>query len=369
MIVNDTESSPWSERTRHPWLSAGALLLSLCLLCGCQSRQLITTHIGSEPDDALVMVSPKAVFEEQGAICLGKTPLIRYLGIDKSGGSVRITKAGYKEWQGMISPAMPDITAVLDPLPQGEDGNQGFEAAMSFSRINVIPMRLGIRQAVASKKELDQSDDSRQFVTRFKEAFSQKLRQRFAKAVVMAEDDRMARADYWIEVETNLKKIQLERLGYYSVPPRMEVSPGFDAVLSANEGAVLLVRAEAIYLTKEQRTDRVLASLAVSIISAGVGMSVPIRAGSSRIAIYPVSSPGQSDEVVVAQMLLVHGKTKEVFWFGQVVLSDDYRRDSVVEDIARQAAAQLPSRYISAPATSQPVGRADLPTVLSCKKR
>ena len=358
MIESDTESPPRARRKEQQWISAGAMLLLPWLLCGCElSEWSATVRISSEPDDALVMVSPKAVYEEQDAICLGKTPLIRYLRVIKSGRAVRITKAGYKEWQGLISLDRPDITAVLEPLPGGGDGKQGSEAAMSFNRITVVPMRLGIRQAGASKRGLDQSDDSRRFVARFKQAFSQKLRQRFAKAVVMVEDELLGCTDYWAEVETNLKEIQLERLGYYPVPPRLKVSPDFDAALSANEGAVLLVRGEASYLTKEQRAGRVAAALTLSIISAGMGMGAPVHVGSSRVAIYSVFSPGVSDEILVAQMLLVHGKTKEVFWFGQVVLGDDFRRESVVEDVAKQAAAQLPSRYIPGNVESQPMTR------------
>lgn len=297
-----------------------------------------TIRVNSVPDDALVMVCKYGDFEEAKAECIGTTPLMRYRTICEAGSPVRLFKSGYHEWNGMLFPESSDITATLVPYTQEEFDQES--VVRSFDKIKIVPVRMGVRPSDSKSKELEYSNDTKNFSDRFIRAFEEKMRDRFGDQMAIKNDRRFANSAYWRELEINLQKIGIEKLDYHPFPPRAKFSHDFDLALEDVGGAILFLRAEASYLTESEKSGRIIGAVAMTVVSMAVSSNSPI---------YTVYSPSLRGDSILAQLFLLNGTTNEVLWFGQVSVEDHFRRKSAVEGIAQKAAMQFPSSFVLQP--------------------
>lgn len=83
--------------------------------------------------------------------------------------------------------------------------------------------------------------------------------------------------------------------------------------------------------------------------SAIAGLKNPIGGGSSQTAVIGIPISPVSEDIILAQFFLLNGTTKEILWFGQVTSQNNFAQDHAIEQVAQQAAMQIPSAFLTKP--------------------
>lgn len=330
--------------------AAGGLLLA-----GCASQNAGIPHasiplgITSVPSGACVMYGAQAMyFDEKSAVALGKTPLLRNLPPDAAGARIQITKLGYREWSGTLSPAATRITAELQPLSDQEKADRGWMISPPATALTVVPLRVGLHQV--GNAAFESTPEATRFRARVVQLLGGALEKRFpGKVAVVDAPAQASEGAAWGALETQISKIRLDKLGCYPVPVRFDIPAGIaSAFANANTG-VLLVRAEAYYQSSGQRVARAAGPILWSIVSAAAvstaAQALALPAGT--IVTYPVFGPSPDRETVLFQMFLVHAQTRELLWYGQLSTQQYFNDDGVIESITLNAADQIPSAYLA----------------------
>jgi len=309
----------------------------------------VVIRISSNPSGALVMMCPGRVFVPEKAVTLGETPVLRRLDLPATGSLVQVTKAGFREWSGVLSGESPNIAATLVPFTDSERSQLGWVESGVCDRLTVVPVRVGIRKTGSDSDDLDTSAEAEEFRRRFRNTFEPILADRFGTRAMVTRPPMLTGGEAWEALSGGLEGIRFDQIGYYPVPKRLQLGAAMDSELHALGGAVLFVRVEACYLGSGARTARFAAPLVKTAISDMIGSANPVYTGSDYFAyVYTIHGPSDARDTILVDMCLTHSQTSEILWLGRVLLPDWFKRKGVVEDVARRAAAQIPSRFFTA---------------------
>ncbi|MGO9199651.1 MAG: hypothetical protein ACLQM8_03820 [Limisphaerales bacterium] len=305
-------------------------------------------RINSMPPGALVLLCPGEPFREEAAVPLGKTPLLRLMPLAQAGSSVRLTKAGFQLWTGKVSPAAPEIKAELAALTEAQKAELAWFVSPPCRRLTVVPMRVGIKKAGAKGEGLEASSDAAGFTSRFLTAFEAAVKRRFGAQAAWAAPAELAGEEFWQQLARQLNGLNVSMIGFTPAPRRLEFPAAAQASLAALDGAVLLVRAEARYLGAGRLISRAAVPLLLTAGSAAGGYAAAKSAGASFYT-YSVFGPPASSDAILVQMFLVHTGTRELMWFGQLLMPQYYKQPQVTENTAARAAEQVPSAFLEKP--------------------
>ena len=335
---------------RLPPFVLAMMALSVALAAGCATgpqvkRVEATIRIESSPPGAFVMMSGGDQFQEAKAISLGKTPLFRYFSLPETGASLQITMAGYETWNGSISPMSPMVKAELLPLTDESKRAKGWFVSPPFQRITVVPMRLGKKKVGTQTEALETTADSVDFGQRFMAAFNATLKKRLGMDPVISKESALTSDECWRQLIQNMENVCPEKVGFYPTPLQMQVPAEISSALASVGDAVLFVRAEAYYLGSGAQFGRVATALLLTAGSAAAGYSVASAAGSPMF-MYTAHGPGPSGDAILVQLFLVHAKTRELLWVGQVVNPQYFKIADNIGDTARKAAEQIPGSFL-----------------------
>lgn len=302
-------------------------------------------RISSSPSGALVMLSKQAEFDEMTAQILGKTPIMRRMQIAGSGSLVHLTKPGYEEWAGRISVEAPIIKAEMIPLPDAD--RQGITGSR-FNKVTVVPARIGIRKIGTSNSEETLSDfEVSELATSFRHKFmntlGDHLKSRFSENITVENNPKLETDEFWLDLETVLTGIRPDKIGFYPKPISFEFEPRYSDILSSIGDGVLLIRSEAYYHTTGQHLARGIIPILLTLASRGVAEQ---NAQPGQIYQYRTYSSNPSIDSIIVQQLLIDSETKELMWFSQTVLPDNFSREQVTETFASKIASQLPSAFL-----------------------
>jgi len=305
-----------------------------------------TIQIKSEPSGALVMMSFDKVLNEKTAPILGTTPLMRRKDVPASGASLRISKPGYREWNGSISAGNSKIRAELVPFSPVEKEQLQWTEMRGYHQLNILPVQIKVRKIGDSSYANETSQLTSAFRSRCMKALTDITKNRFGEIVRIQKVEQLEDPELWESLNNKLDEIRVEKIGFYPIPPRVELSPEFDRPLSDLGGAVLLVRAEAYYLGKLKRFKKTAIPLALTFASALLMEGTTVgSSGTSDYYIYPVFGPEPEKELVFIQLYLVDSESKELLWFGQSQIPTHFDREGVVDNLAETSVGQLPSAF------------------------
>lgn len=309
------------------------LILSLIFLAGActSSRQRCQIRIDSKPTDAFVTMTQK-VSDEEKTVPLGRTPLMRYLLVSTEGDSLTVTKRGYNEWKGTVTTESPEIVADMVPLSNEE---KGWPVSNPAEFLTVIPVRVGI-QKIADDAELEVTgDDALAFKSRVTDTLKKSLQERFGEKVRFAEIPPPANIEFWDEMSETLKDVYPSKVDYYPSPLAIKLRDDFNEIVSRNEGAVLLIRAEGHYMGAAKRFG-----VPALLTAMSVGFAFM---GASTVSLY---GPLNADFIAV-QAALVHPQTKEVLWIGQRREIAHFSKTEVADQLIEKIVRQIPSRFFT----------------------
>ena len=307
---------------------------SSCLHGAAEPRPVDTTvRIASRPSNAFVVVCPGSSFREGQAFPLGKTYLQRLMPLTESGSSVRIMKPGYQVWEGKLSAAAAEIKADLVPLTEAQKQELGWFASPPCRRLTVVPVRMGI-QKIGSKTDLSaESPDAASFTNRFLTALQAKLKQRFGSQADLAQPADLVTGTFWQRLARQMEGINVATIGFRPVPKRLGFAETENASLAALDGAVLLVRAEAHYLSGGAVFVRSAIPLLLTAGSAAGSYAVAQSLGASFYT-YSVFGVAPSKDAILVQMFLVHSSTRELMWDGRLLMPQYHKHAQVTENTA-----------------------------------
>jgi hypothetical protein len=304
-----------------------------------------TVRISSTPSGALVLICPGEEFHEDAAVPLGKTPLLRLLPLTESNASIRITKAGYQVWNDKLSPDAPEIKAELAQLTEDEKQKLGWFVSPPCYRLTVVPIRLGIKKVGSKAEGFETSSDATNFTSRFLTAFETTIKQRFGSQAELATPTNLVSDAVWQELARQVEGINIATVGFTPTPRRLDFTAGENASLADLDGAVLLVRAEAHYMGKGAIFARAAIPILLAAGSAAGGIAVAQSTGASFYT-YTAFGAAPSSDVIMVQMFLVHSSTRELMWYGQVIMPQFYKHEQVTERTATKAAEQIPAAFL-----------------------
>ena len=208
-------------------------------------------------------------------------------------------------------------------------------------------MRLGIRKRGAKTDAFDLSSEAVLFTNRFLTAFEQGVKGRFGERARLATDDQLISEESWNQLTKQLEGVSISTIGYTPAPRRLNFSAAINAKLAELDGAVLLVRAEAYYLGKGAIFARAAIPLLLSAGSAAAGAAGASASGASSYS-YSIYGAPPSSDVILVQMFLVHSQTRELLWYGQVVMPQYFKQEQVTEKTATKAVEQIPAGLLAA---------------------
>ena len=302
-----------------------------------------TLQVSSTPEDALVMMSCAATFDEKSALVIGRTPLLRLRNLPKKGCELSISKPGYHEWRGRITPDASTISAELVAFSEDEKAKLGFVDSQPADCLSLVPVRVGIHQLGDKAEIMESSPDAEDFRTNVIEGFKKELPKHFGAKAEVRQEAELQNTNTWIELEDNLKTLRLEKIGFYPVPRRLDLTPKVASKLKDIGGIVLLVRTEAYYLKSNDRFMRAAAPLLLSFASGATALSTQ----PGPIYTFLVFGGLPQSEVVFVQIYMIHAETQELLWYGQVQSPDNFKRDNLLEELIQRVVAQIPSAFIA----------------------
>jgi hypothetical protein len=195
----------------------------------------------------------------------------------------------------------------------------------------------------------ESTPDAATFRSRLVQLLGGALEKRFpGKTTVVDTSAEASDAATWGKLEDQISRIRLEKLGSYPVPVRLDIPAQLGPAFANADAAVLLVRAEAYYLSTGQRVARAAVPILLSLASGAAAGAAAQALPAGTTVTYPVFGPGPDQETVLLQMFLLHAQTRELLWYGQVLTQQYFRDDGVVESITAKAAEQIPSAYLAA---------------------
>ncbi len=337
------------------------VLVLLGFFSGCETTvvseramQETSISVRSEPSGALVLAfAERGEFCETNAFVLGKTPLRRFQNIPVDGLRVCVSKRGYEEWTGVLSPANPNASIQLKPLASGI-----VEEREKQQKIILVPARVGIRKIGSESTALEKSLKAEEYRNTIIREFG---------AVILEDQngvsDGFKVADIklgqtlWAKFEEEMKTRCYERIPHYPIPIRLNLSQSERARLPAQEGLILLLRAEAYYTGTAKKAAKTALPIAMTVLGAVASVnSSPAYSHTSTSGslqtktsyhIFPVFGFSPSEDTIVVQEVLLDCATLEIKWAGQLQVSDSYGRTKSVEALARQAAQLVPDEYIA----------------------
>jgi hypothetical protein len=303
-----------------------------------------TVRISSTPPGAMVLICEGENFRDENAVPLGKTPLLRLMPLTESGVSVRISKAGHQLWNGKLSSVSAEIKAEMVVLTDAEKHASGWFVSPPCQQFTVLPIRMGIKKIGADAKAFDTSNAATEFTNRFLGSLQVTLKARFSNHVSMA-SSAMPGDEIWKQLTNRVNGVLIPTIGFTPAPLRLDFTPEINASIGALDGGVLLVRAEAHYLGGGRLFARAVLPIVLSAGSAAAGFGAAQATGGSSYMYQIYGAPPMSDMIQV-QLFLVHAKTRELMWYGQVVMPQYFQHEKVTENTAIKAAEQVPAAFL-----------------------
>ena len=173
-----------------------------------------TIQITSTPEDALVIMSCVSQFDEKSALVIGRTPLLRLRNLPEAGCEISISKSGYHEWRGRITPDAPTISAQMVVFSQDEKDKLGFVDSKPVGSLTLVPVRLGIHPLEDESQTMESSPDAQDFSTQVITDFQEELPRHFGDKARIRMEPELQNTGTWAELEDNLKTIRLEKIGF-----------------------------------------------------------------------------------------------------------------------------------------------------------
>ena len=310
-----------------------------------------TIKIKSEPTGALVLFSNAEKFDTNTAINLGETNMFRNVQMPEEGGTIKIFKRGFHEYETIMTPQNAKIKALLTPYSEEKNQKTRYRESSFKDDITLIPMRVGTRRAKGGTIELDQTKEAEKFRSQFITTFINQLSERCENSslIKLEEIEKLENVEFWREIESELNNIRVDMIEYYPVPMRIDLSQDFLNSISHIDGKILLLRAEALYLTGAERFFKAATPMIIAGASSAIGQNNPLMVdGNTGVYFVTVVDTSYTTKnTIIVQMLLVDSKTKEILWFGQIDNPDKYEREGVTTKTAELCSKQIPKKFLN----------------------
>lgn len=287
----------------------------------------------------MTMAANSSGYSEKSALSMGVTPLMRRKELPQAGLEVRILKAGFEEWKGMVSPASPDINAKLVPVSASKNEKTGLPANQKITA--VIPVRLSLTGIDGADLPTQTQADF------FKETalggISTSLDEKFSHPIAIEKiEDPIQSEIAWMKLEKSLENVNFDKLPHYSVKPKVEIEDGISKLLKDKSGKVLLLRVEAYYLDKGQRIKKAALPILASIVS-GVAAQSSASANNSGSYTYSVFGPPPQKELLVAQMFMIDAGSHELLWVGEASVPENFETQGVILQVTEKLVSRIPA--------------------------
>lgn len=337
-------SSKYQRLIRATWFAA-LVALAGCVTTNQPQMTNCSVTIRSEPKGALVLASSSNTVQEAEAVVLGNTPLRRFMRIQNEGMPLLISARGYQEWRGSVSPANPTVSARLRRMPRNAKSEKRLQG------VKILPVRVGAHVIGQARRILDSNPESARYRSLFLDTFHSTIGEQAPK---YGAEHEMTAAQYeavWNVVEERLKKHCFERIPYLPEPLQMDLGPlGLERQQSEDK-YLLLLRAEAYYVSGGKRFARIAAPLILTAAGAAIGANNPVASHTSGMTttttyVFPVFGVGPQEDTIVIQKVLIHPGTGHIEWCGQLVARAYYRKPDAVRQLARQAAQLVPDAFL-----------------------